>query len=105
MKKHQLQTLSPIDGRYADKCTAIRDLFSEESLIRYRVITEIRWLQFLAQEKEIPMTTDWVVTMITPVDKVLKMYKEDVLKAYGENNEESDQVTDLDDPADIGLTD
>ena len=59
----------------------------------------------LAQEKEIPMTTDWVVTMITPVEKVTKMYKEDVLKAYGENNEESDQVTDLDDPADIGLTD
>ena len=51
------------------------------------------------------MTTDWVVTMITPVEKVTKMYKEDVLKAYGENNEESDQVTDLDDPADIGLTD
>ena len=59
----------------------------------------------LAKETDIPLTSDWVVTMVTPVDKVLKMYKEDVLKAYGENNEESDQVTDLDDPADIGLTD
>ena len=70
MKKHQLQTLSPIDGRYADKCTAIRDLFSEESLIRYRVITEIRWLQFLAQEKEIshissiPETTNYAMENI-----------------------------------------
>ena len=53
MKKHQLQTLSPIDGRYAEKCAALRDLFSEASLIRYRVITEIRWLQFLAQERDI----------------------------------------------------
>ncbi len=59
----------------------------------------------LAQEKEIPMTTDWVVSMITPVEKVTKMYKEDVLKAYGENNEESDQVTNLDNEADVGLTD
>ena len=36
----------------------------------------------LAKEKEIPLSTDWVVTMFTPVEKVLKMYKEDVLKAY-----------------------
>jgi len=53
MIKHQLQTLSPIDGRYAEKCAALRDLFSEASLVRYRVITEIRWLQFLAQERDI----------------------------------------------------
>ena len=59
----------------------------------------------LAKEKVIPITTDWVVTMITPVEKVLKMYTEDVLEAYGDNNEETDQVTDLDDPADVGLTD
>ena len=36
----------------------------------------------LAKETDIPLTSDWVVTMVTPVDKVLKMYKEDVLKAY-----------------------
>ena len=36
----------------------------------------------LAKEKDIPLTSDWVVTMVTPVEKVLKMYKEDVLKAY-----------------------
>jgi len=59
----------------------------------------------LAKEKVIPITTDWVVTMITPVEKVLKMYTEDVLEAYGDNNEETDQVTDLDDSADVGLTD
>ena len=36
----------------------------------------------LAKETDIPLTSDWVVTMVTPVEKVLKMYKEDVLKAY-----------------------
>ena len=53
MKKHQLQAISPIDGRYAEKCAHLRDLFSEASLIQYRVITEIKWLQFLAQETDI----------------------------------------------------
>ena len=36
----------------------------------------------LAKEVEIPLTSEWVVTMFSPVEKVLKMYKEDVLKAY-----------------------
>ena len=43
----------------------------------------------LAKEREIPLSTDWVVTMFTPVEKVLKMYKEDVLKTYGKDNEET----------------
>ena len=47
----------------------------------------------LAQEKEIPMTTDWVVTMITPVEKVLKMYKEDVLKAYDDQTNSPNKST------------
>ena len=53
----------------------------------------------LAKEKEIPLTSEWVVTMITPVDKVLKMYKEDVLKAYDNTTDSSDQQSE------VGLTD
>ena len=33
----------------------------------------------LAKEKQIPLPTDWVVTMVTPIEKVETMYKEDVL--------------------------
>ena len=58
----------------------------------------------LAKEKTIPITTDWVVTMITPVEKVLNMYKEDVLKAYGEN-EETDPTDSSDISTEVGLTD
>ena len=55
----------------------------------------------LAKENEIPLSTDWVVTMFSPVEKVLKMYKEDVLKAYGKDN-----TTDsLDEPIKVGLSD
>ena len=58
----------------------------------------------LAKEKQIPLSTDWVVTMFTPVEKVLKMYKEDVLKAYGDN-EETDPVDSSDISTKAGLTD
>lgn len=49
----ELTALSPVDGRYGGKVTALRPFFSEFALIRYRVMVEIRWLQALAQESDI----------------------------------------------------
>jgi adenylosuccinate lyase len=43
-----LTALSPLDGRYADKCDALRNIFSEYGLIRFRTVVEVRWLQALA---------------------------------------------------------
>lgn len=48
-----LTAISPIDGRYADKTQALREIFSEYGLIKYRVMVEVRWLQYLAQHPEI----------------------------------------------------
>ena len=45
----------------------------------------------LAKEKEIPLTSEWVVTMITPIDKVLSMYKEQVLKEHGNSTNSTDE--------------
>ena len=59
----------------------------------------------LAKEREIPLSTDWVVTMFSPVEKVLKMYTEDVLEAYGDNNKETDSVDSPDGSTKTGLTD
>jgi adenylosuccinate lyase len=53
MKVSTLRAISPADGRYADKVNGLRDIFSEYGLIRYRVLVEVRWLQFLADEPEI----------------------------------------------------
>ena len=53
MEHTSLRALSPVDGRYAGKVEALRDIFSEYGLIRYRVLVEIRWLQWLADEPEI----------------------------------------------------
>ena len=52
-----LMAISPIDGRYAEKTTCLRAIFSEYGLVRFRVIVEIRWLQHLshhAKLKEFP---------------------------------------------------
>jgi adenylosuccinate lyase len=43
-----LTALSPLDGRYADKCDSLRSIFSEYGLIRFRTLVELRWLQALA---------------------------------------------------------
>ena len=43
----------------------------------------------LAKEKDIPLPTDWVVTIVTPIEKVEQMYKEDVLNAKPINHEKT----------------
>ena len=57
MTNDQLQTISPIDGRYIEKTKHLREYFSESALMRYRVLTEIKWLVFLSENddlKQIP---------------------------------------------------
>ncbi|ATA74382.1 MULTISPECIES: adenylosuccinate lyase [Capnocytophaga] len=44
-----LQAISPIDGRYADKTTSLIPYFSEEALIRYRVLVEIEYFIALCE--------------------------------------------------------
>ncbi len=42
-----LTSISPIDGRYADKTSALTEYFSEFALIRYRVFVEIQYFKAL----------------------------------------------------------
>ena len=56
----------------------------------------------LAREKAIPISTDWVVTMITPVEKIQEMYEKDVLK---DDREETDPTSNSDQQSKVGLTD
>jgi len=48
MSLNSLAAISPVDGRYAARCTELRALFSESGLIRARVRVEVAWLQALA---------------------------------------------------------
>ncbi|WP_053145586.1 adenylosuccinate lyase [Erwinia billingiae] len=57
MELSSLTAVSPVDGRYGDKITPLRGIFSEFGLLKFRVEVEVRWLQKLAacaEIKEVP---------------------------------------------------
>ena len=43
MSLSQLNAISPIDGRYRGKVESLSKYFSEEALIKYRVLIEIEY--------------------------------------------------------------
>ncbi|WP_040263796.1 adenylosuccinate lyase [Pseudomonas massiliensis] len=53
MQLSSLTAVSPVDGRYAGKTEALRPIFSEYGLIRFRAMVEVRWLQRLAAHPQI----------------------------------------------------
>ena len=57
------------------------------------------WMPF-AREKMIPLSTDWVVTMVTPVESIQEMYQKQVL----DDGKETDQTTDSDKQSKTGDT-
>jgi len=73
-----LTALSPLDGRYHKKVSALREHFSEHGLIRNRVRVELAWLRALAAEEalmEIPAFSsrtlselDALMTSFSPED-------------------------------------
>ena len=54
MESSALTALSPLDGRYAGKTEALRQLFSEYGLMRQRVTVELGWFSVLAEADGIP---------------------------------------------------
>lgn len=53
MELSSLTAVSPIDGRYGDKVSQLRAIFSEFGLLKFRVQVEVRWLQKLADHPAI----------------------------------------------------
>jgi adenylosuccinate lyase len=74
MERHKLRALSPADGRYADKVNGLRDILSEYGLIRYRVLVEVRWLQWLADEA--------AVSELQPLSSVMKDVLNEIVDGF-----------------------
>ena len=53
MKLSALTAISPVDGRYQNKTDALRPIFSEYGLFRYRVLVEVEWLKKLSKNSSI----------------------------------------------------
>jgi adenylosuccinate lyase len=48
-----LTSISPIDGRYSDKTSPLKPIFSEFGLIKYRLLVEVRWLEAMSNNPHI----------------------------------------------------
>lgn len=51
MTTSSLTAISPLDGRYQEKLSDLRPIFSEFALIRFRVRIEVEWLKILTEAK------------------------------------------------------
>jgi adenylosuccinate lyase len=81
MQLSSLTAISPVDGRYGSKVTALRNIFSEFGLTKYRVTVEVRWLQKLAataEIKEVPSFSDEANALLDSI--VSEFSEEDALR-------------------------
>jgi len=85
MELSALTAVSPIDGRYGDKTTDLREVFSEYGLIKRRVLVEIRWLQCLAEHPEI--------AEVPPLSTAANAFLEDVLSGF--NEQQAQRIKDI----------
>ena len=70
MNIDSLLAISPIDGRYSNKCGELQEIFSEFGLIKRRVLVECTWLKALAAEPKI-RECKMTAAQVKAVDKVV----------------------------------
>src|SRR5262245_17201690 len=71
-----LTAISPLDGRYAARTSALRACFSEYALIRYRVVVEIRWLEWLAARPEITDLAPFDADALDRLQRIIDSFDE-----------------------------
>ncbi|HDL6935757.1 TPA: adenylosuccinate lyase [Yersinia enterocolitica] len=76
MELSSLTAVSPIDGRYGDKVSALRPIFSEFGLLKFRVQVEVRWLQKLAACAEIKEIPAFDANANAYLDKIVQEFNE-----------------------------
>lgn len=92
MQLSSLTAVSPVDGRYAGKTQALRPIFSEYGLIRFRVMVEVRWLQRLAAHPEITE----VPAFSAEANAILNTLAEDFSVTHAERVKEIERTTNHD---------
>jgi len=92
MQLSSLTAVSPVDGRYASKTSALRPIFSEYGLIRFRVMVEVRWLQRLAAHTGIAE----VAPFSAEANALLNTLAENFEQAHAERVKEIERTTNHD---------
>tara|TARA_B100001250_G_scaffold414631_1_gene455022 strand:- start:22402 stop:23790 length:1389 start_codon:yes stop_codon:yes gene_type:complete len=80
LELHNLTALSPIDGRYSQRpnIVELRDYMSEFGLIKYRVIVEIAWLEFLSELEG--------VSQLNPFNSEIKRRLKEIIENFSVND-------------------
>ncbi|MFP3019644.1 MAG: adenylosuccinate lyase [Arsenophonus sp.] len=66
-----LTAISPIDGRYSNKLSILRPIFSEFGLMKYRIEVEVRWLQKLSECIDIKEVPAFSIEANTFLEKII----------------------------------
>ena len=74
MKLTTLTAISPIDGRYGNKCEAYQSIFSEYGLIKHRVIVEISWFKSLAANPSITELPALSAQAVQELDNIIQNF-------------------------------
>ena len=72
----QLNAISPIDGRYRNKVSKLTEYFSEEALIKYRVLVEIEYFISLC-EIPLPQLSGFNSSLYPELKKVYENFTSD----------------------------
>ncbi|RZJ31330.1 MAG: adenylosuccinate lyase [Flavobacterium sp.] len=83
MQLTELNAVSPIDGRYRSKTVSLSPYFSEEALIRYRVLVEIEYFIALC-EVPLPQLSGVNKESFDPLRNIYKNFSVDDAKAIKE---------------------
>ncbi|MGL5949577.1 MAG: adenylosuccinate lyase [Aeromonas sp.] len=76
MELSALTAVSPLDGRYGDKASALRPIFSEFGLLRFRVEVEVRWLQLLSRTPQIEEVPAFSPAANALLDRLIEHFSE-----------------------------
>lgn len=88
MDLHALTAISPIDGRYRNQVQHLDEYFSEFALMKYRVLVEVEYFQFLADKKFFSLTA--------PVRKVLREIVDNFNIEDAQKIKETEKITNHD---------
>ena len=69
-----LLALSPLDGRYKNKCEELSPFFSEFGLMRYRLKIEILWLKKLVRTPQIKELETITPSHLASLDKLYESF-------------------------------
>ena len=76
MSNHQLNSISPLDGRYRNSVKQLSEYFSEKALMRYRLMIEVEYLIALANEKKIKELSNLSDKQKTNLRKLYKNFSD-----------------------------